>query len=354
MVRPSPGADLRGPRPVSQIRYPLQVDNADRSLSTGLAFHFLAGLSTGVISASLLQPADLLKTRVQQSGSASLVQTFRGILGAPNTLRELWRGTLPSVIRTGFGSALYFSTLNTLRQKAASSNILTSSGLAAGSNGASQTVSSSLPRLSNLANLTTGAVARASVGFIMMPITIIKVRYESNLYSYKSIWDAGTSILKREGIKGFFSGFGATALRDAPYAGLYVLFYEQSKRHLSQLQTAVPPAVESLGLQTSSMTSSKSISINFLSGVLAAGLATTITNPFDAVKTRLQLMPEEYSNMLEASRKMIAEDGVRSLFDGLGLRVARKAISSALAWTLYEELIRRAELKWEDKASAIA
>ena len=185
-----------------------------------------------------------------------------------------------------------------------------------------------------------------------MPITIIKVRYESNLYSYRSIWDAGSSILKREGPRGFFSGFGATALRDAPYAGLYVLFYEQSKRHLSQVQTAVP-AVESLGIQTS-MTSSKSISINFLSGVVAAGLATTITNPFDAVKTRLQLMPEEYGNMFKASRKMITKDGLRSLFDGLGLRVARKAISSALAWTLYEELIRRAETQWEDKASAIA
>jgi solute carrier family 25, member 38 len=28
------------------------------------------------------------------------------------------------------------------------------------------------------------------------------------------------------------------------------------------------------------------------------------------------------------------------------LRMGRKAISSALAWTLYEELIRRAEIAW--------
>lgn len=305
-----------------------------------------------MISASLLQPADLLKTRVQQSGSASLVQTFREIVSGPNTLRQLWRGTLPSIIRTGLGSALYFSTLNALRQQVASSNVLTSSALVAGPGSISQTTSSSLPRLSNLANLATGAIARASVGFTMMPITIIKVRYESNLYSYKSIWEAGTSILKREGLKGFFSGFGATAIRDAPYAGLYVLFYEQSKRQLSQLQNAVPTA-ESLGLQTG-MTSSKSISINFLSGVVAAGLATTITNPFDAVKTRLQLMPKKYGNMVKAGRTMIAEDGLQSFFDGLGLRVARKAISSALAWTLYEELIRRVETKWDDTSNAVA
>ena len=198
-----------------------------------------------------------------------------------------------------------------------------------------------------MANMTTGAIARASAGFIMMPITVIKVRYESSLYSYKSIWGAGNAILKNEGIRGFFSGFGATAIRDAPYAGLYVLFYEQSKRRLSQLRE-VAPLGEIPNLE-SSMKSSTSLSINFLSGVLAAGFATAITNPFDAVKTRLQLMPGKYSNMITAGRRMIEEDGVRSLFNGLGLRMGRKALSSALAWTLYEELIRRAEMKVQRK-----
>lgn len=202
-----------------------------------------------------------------------------------------------------------------------------------------------------MANLTTGAVARASAGFIMMPITVIKVRYESSFYSYKSIWGAGDAILKKEGIRGFFSGFGATAIRDAPYAGLYVLFYEQSKRRLSRIRE-VTPLAEISNLE-SSMKRSTSLSINFLSGVLAAGFATAITNPFDVVKTRLQLMPGKYSNMIMAGRRMIREDGFRSLFDGLGLRMGRKALSSALAWTLYEELIRRAEMRVQQKDGAI-
>lgn len=254
------------------------------------------------------------------------------------------------MIRTGFGSALYFSTLNALRQHVARSNILTSTGLVVASRNSGRSSSSSLPQLSNLANLATGATARASAGLIMMPITIIKVRYESSLYSYKSIWGAGTAILKSEGIKGFFSGFGVTAIRDAPYAGLYVLFYEQSKRRLSQVRDAALKT-ETLGLQ-SKMTSGTSVSINLLSGVVAAGLATAITNPFDAVKTRLQLMPGKFGNMIKASQRMVKEDGFKSLFDGLGLRIGRKAISSALAWTLYEEMIRRAETRWEEKTQA--
>ncbi|SLM37605.1 solute carrier family 25 member 38 [Lasallia pustulata] len=325
------------------------MSNGSQSRSSS-SFHFAAGLGSGILSACLLQPADLLKTRVQQSSSASLTVVFRAIARSQHPLRQLWRGTLPSALRTGFGSALYFSSLNALRQHVAQSNLLAASGNA--SYGYAKYSSSSLPRLSNTANLATGAFARATVGFIMMPITVIKVRYESSLFSYKSIWGASTSILKTEGIKGFFSGFGATATRDAPYAGLYVLFYEQSKRRLSSLQE-VPLLSQRVAPENSGMRNSTSASINFVSGVLAAGLATAITNPFDAVKTRLQLMPGKYGNMVKAGKQMVMEDGFRSLFDGLALRMGRKALSSALAWTLYEELIRRAEPKWKEKTETV-
>lgn len=176
-----------------------------------------------------------------------------------------------------------------------------------------------------------------------MPVTVIKVRYESDYYAYRSIWGAGRDIVRTEGFRGLFAGFGATAARDAPYAGLYVLIYEQLKRRLSLL------TVKANTTDGSPQAGASSSSINFVSGASAAGLATAITNPFDAVKTRLQLMPGKYGNMLRAVRLMVHEDGMRSLFGGLGLRMGRKALSSALAWTVYEELILRAEKRWSAK-----
>lgn len=177
-----------------------------------------------------------------------------------------------------------------------------------------------------------------------MPMTIMKVRYESSLYAYKSLASASKDILRTEGVRGFFSGFGATAIRDAPYAGLYVLFYEQLKKRLSVLVQKVPiPGELPVGMKGST-----SASINFGSGILAAGMATAFTNPFDAIKTRIQLQPKKYLNIWHAARLMVRNDGLKSLFDGLGLRMGRKAVSSALAWTLYEELIRRADLAWTD------
>ncbi|KAJ5730013.1 Mitochondrial glycine transporter [Penicillium malachiteum] len=293
-------------------------------------FHFTAGLCSGLTSSILLQPADLLKTRVQQS-QQSLLPTLKTILSSENPIRGLWRGTLPSALRTGFGSALYFTSLNSLRQTIAQANaplVLTNQPQS----------SSALPKLSNTANLATGAVARVAAGFVMMPVTVLKVRYESDYYAYRSLVGAGRDIVRTEGVRGLFAGFGATAARDAPYAGLYVLIYEQLKRRFASMTTSPNDTIPQSAVSSSS--------IHFVSGAMAAGLATAITNPFDAVKTRLQLMPAKYGNMLRAVRLMIHEDGMRSLFGGLGLRMTRKAISSALAWTVYEELILRAEKRW--------
>lgn len=203
--------------------------------------------------------------------------------------------------------------------------------------------SSALPKLGNVANLATGAMARVAAGFIMNPVTVLKVRYESSYYSYTSLVGAGRDIVAKEGIRGFFAGFGATAVRDAPYAGLYVLVYEQAKARLSTVTPAIPEAAAVTGKPEVTPSTTSAATTNFLSGVIAAVSATTLTNPFDAIKTRLQLMPAKYSNMFSAAKMMLREEGVRSMFDGLSLRIGRKAISSALAWTVYEEMIRRAE-----------
>lgn len=213
--------------------------------------------------------------------------------------------------------------------------------------------SSSLVKLSNTGNLLAGAVARTLAGMLLMPLTVIKVRYESNMYSYGSIAAAGRDIYRGEGLRGFFSGFGATAIRDAPYAGLYVLFYEQSKKQLSALyggggnnsigSSAEEGAIGDGGLP-GVMGVSTAATINFSSGVIAGAGCSAISNPFDAVKTRIQLQPGVYRNMFHAAHRMATLEGARSFLDGLALRMSRKALSSALAWTVYEELIRRADV----------
>ena len=293
-----------------------------------------------MLSAVLLQPIDLLKTRVQQSGTHSLAAAIADIRAAPRLLPALWRGAVPSALRTGFGSAIYFTSLNAIRESAA--RITPTTASSSGNN-----TSSSLPKLSNTSNLLAGAAARSFAGLLLMPLTVLKVRYESTLYSYTSLASAARDIFSKEGPRGFFAGYGATAIRDAPYAGLYVLFYEQSKKRLSALfPTATGPSGAAAAAAGGEMALSHAASINFTSGVLSGIVCSVISNPFDAVKTRIQLQPGQYRNMVQAARRMVGEEGVRALWDGLALRMSRKAVSSALAWTVYEELIRRAEGGW--------
>jgi solute carrier family 25, member 38 len=303
------------------------------------AFQFSAGFLSGLTTSVLLQPADLLKTRVQQSPSdVSLAQQIRKILSSPLSptrgpaFLSLYRGTLPSALRTSIGSALYFSGVTNLR------TILQQIESKGG-----QT-----PLLSaNATNLISGALARAGAGFAIMPITVLKVRFESSLHAYPTLRAAARDIYRERGFRSFFAGFGATAVRDAPYAGLYVLFYEAFKsraRSFLHVDNTSPSTNKSISSTKPSQAASQA-GINFLSGILAASLATAITNPFDAVKTRLQLQPDRYANTFVALAKMLREEGWHSLFRGLGLRMGRKAVSSALAWTVYEELIRRWEAR---------
>jgi len=306
----------------------------------------------------LLQPIDLLKTRVQQSGSHSLTAALAEIREAPRLLPALWRGAVPSALRTGFGSAIYFTTLNKIRENAARIPLLAATPAAASTAfqnatgaGASSATSSSLPKLSNTGNLMAGAVARSLAGFILMPLTVLKVRYESSFYKYDSLLGAARDIGSKEGMRGFFAGFGATAIRDAPYAGLYVLFYEQSKKRLSALYDDNTPENTHNGGEAKMMGVSRAAGINFASGVSSGIVCSVISNPFDAVKTRIQLEPGRYRNMMHATQRMVGEEGFRALWDGLALRMSRKALSSALAWTVYEELIRRAEVTFGDNGN---
>jgi solute carrier family 25 protein 38 len=281
--------------------------------------HLLAGFTGGLTSAVCLQPLDLVKTRVQQSKNNSITSVLKDI----SAIKQLWRGTLPSALRTSFGSALYLSTLHVAR-----------SNLARLKN--SQTplfnVSSKLPKLSAYENIFIGMASRAFVGYITMPITVVKIRFESNLYQYKSMKEAVIDIFQNNGTRGFFTGFGATCLRDAPYAGLYISSYEQLKSTLPRLMNVKFEKNKELDHFSSGL-------INSTSAIVASIFATVVTAPFDTIKTRMQLSPQDYKTFRQTTIKLYNENWTH-FFNGLSLRLIRKAGSAAIAWCIYEELVK--------------
>ncbi|XP_073916138.1 mitochondrial glycine transporter isoform X4 [Castor canadensis] len=173
---------------------------------------FLCGSISGTCSTLLFQPLDLLKTRLQTLRPSNQGSRRIGMLAVllkvvrTESLLGLWRGMSPSIVRCVPGVGIYFGTLYSSKQYFLRGHPPTA-----------------------LESVILGMGSRSVAGICMSPITVIKTRYESGKYGYESIYAALRSIYRSEGHRGLFSGLTATLLRDAPFSGIYLMFYSQTK-----------------------------------------------------------------------------------------------------------------------------
>lgn len=275
---------------------------------------FVAGSFSGTFSTILFQPLDLVKTRLQNpvpaaigGGPASGMLTIMGHILQKEHITGLWRGMTPSLTRCVPGVGLYFSSLYWLK------NHMVGPG----------------KELEPLQAVTLGIIARSMSGVCMIPITVIKTRYESGVYDYKSIGAALKNIYQTEGFRGLSCGLAPTLIRDAPFSGLYLLFYTQSKQ-------AFPAEL---------LNSPMSAPIHFSCGVVAGLLASLVTQPADVIKTKMQLYPDRYSNILAVVIHIHKKHGVPGYFTGLVPRMLRRTLMAAMAWTVYEQIMRTIGVK---------
>ncbi|KAI5119750.1 hypothetical protein M0805_004082 [Coniferiporia weirii] len=292
--------------------------------------HLLSGGLSGLASTIFLQPFDLLKTRIQQTDGrldsrqrVSVFRVARDVIAADG-VAGLWRGTVPSLFRNVPGVALYMTSLSHARMAMAKTPYFVITPLAA--DGSSQS-GSVLPKLSSQGNLLAGAVTRVAVGFVLNPFSVLKARFESNIYrsQYNSFPRAFASIV-RSGPGEIFKGFIPSAMRDAPYAGIFVAVYESIKRQTSHIT------------QSSSVLSSTGV--HTLSAASAGAIATLVTHPFDVIKTKVQVRQEgRYHGLRRTVRTIWEQRGISGFFDGAVLRASRKVLSSTIAWAVYEGML---------------
>jgi solute carrier family 25 protein 38 len=289
---------------------------------------FIAGSTSGAISCVLFQPLDLIKTKLQSSSQKHDLKAkthhvvVNGKLNPKHTFSQrsmyallnqvirqdsvfgLWKGLTPSLYRTVPGVGMYFCTLHTMKS-----------------------VFNNEPTFYE--NLTLGFSARAMVGTALLPMTVVKARYESGKYNYKTVSDGLLTIWRAEGVRGLFSGCTPTILRDAPYSGLYLMFYSHGKN-------LVRSASHSEETQTYE---------HFACGLVAGIMASLVTHPFDVIKTQIQLYPYKYRGTAHCISVVFSEYGFAGFMRGVTPRCLRRTLISALSWTVFEEIMKQLKLK---------
>jgi len=259
---------------------------------------FLAGSFSGTCSTVLLQPLDLLKTKIQSGGGGSMFSVTKAVV-SQERLGGLWRGLVPSLARTVPGVGIYFASLHGLRST------------------------------KRMGSVMTGVTARCIAGSIMIPFTILKVRCEAGRFSAdQGLMRGLANIYSKEGVLGLTKGIVPTLVRDAPFSGLYLLFYDNLKVISEDFQDIIPKG---------------SLSSHFVCGLTAACLASLVTHPADVIKTRTQL--DGRTSVWGATQAIYSREGVGGFTRGLGPRMLRRCIMSSLAWTVYETVMLNVGIK---------
>uniref|UniRef100_V9KVZ2 Mitochondrial glycine transporter n=1 Tax=Callorhinchus milii TaxID=7868 RepID=V9KVZ2_CALMI len=273
---------------------------------------FVCGSLSGTCSTLIFQPLDLVKTRLQTvqssvngSGRVGMITVLLSVVRSERLI-GLWKGVSPSFVRCIPGVGIYFSLLYSMKQ---------------------QFCRERSPAA--LESVLLGASARAVAGVCLLPVTVVKTRYESGRYCYDSVLGALRNIYKLEGARALFSGVTATLLRDAPFSGIYFMFYTQTKRALPHDQC--DPVMVPL--------------LSFGCGLAAGVMASLATQPADVIKTHMQLSPHTYPGIAHTVTFIYKNHGMVGFFRGAVPRSLRRTLMAALAWTVYEQMMTKLGLK---------
>jgi solute carrier family 25 protein 38 len=276
--------------------------------SSPVGVSFVSGLFSGFVSGLLLQPLDVLKTSLIASSNVSVSssQFVRRLFRSPSShlfssFSPLWRGLIPSLTRISIGSSIYFSTQQVLLQHFPSSP-------------------------SSLDFLLIGASARASAVVTCLPITVIKTRQEAVNFHSLTVGDRRIGLMEEinnlwneRGIRGFYRGLFPSVIKDSPYSAVYLALYANFKS-LSPSFFYSPLVHQAC------------------SAAAASALSTTLFQPLEVIKTRLQLDQSRAVNFARVSAEIFDQQGVRGFYRALMPRIIRRSASNIISWIVYEQV----------------
>ena len=176
---------------------------------------FVAGSIGGMAGNFVGQPWDTLKVRIQAkatgTGSQRTLDVARRLVAAEGFF-TLYRGTVPPLLAAAPVNAAIFG----------------------GYEGAFTIMGVKKSNASALQTYVAGCAGGATQSFVLTPLDLVKCKLQASPAGvYSGPIDCARKILRANGVKGLYSGFSSTFLREAPSFGLYFLIYEEVNRLLN-------------------------------------------------------------------------------------------------------------------------
>ncbi|KAG0463274.1 hypothetical protein HPP92_019343 [Vanilla planifolia] len=262
-----------------------------------------AGLFTGVTLA--LYPVSVIKTRMQVASKDTAqnraLAVFRNILKADG-IPGLYRGFGTVVTGAIPARIIFLTSLETTKVSAI--KIMEPFNL-------------SEPLQAAISNGMGGMAASVLAQAVFVPIDVVSQKLMVQGYSgyrtYNGGLDVAQKIIKADGIRGLYRGFGLSVMTYSPSSAIWWAIYGSSQRviwrllgHSSEQKETVPHQWQIACVQGAG-------------GIIAGAVTSCVTTPLDTIKTRLQVMDNTQRQTAgEVIKSLIAQDGWKGLYRGLG------------------------------------
>ncbi|XP_076884947.1 uncharacterized protein LOC143534320 [Bidens hawaiensis] len=179
-----------------------------------------------------------------------------------------------------------------------------------------------------------GAGLFSCVSATLYPVVVLKTRQQVSSTHLSSLKTA-LSIIRYEGFRGLYRGFGTSLIGTVPARAVYMTALEVTKSNVG---------VSTVNLGFSEPTAAAAA--NAVAGLTAVLAAQVVWTPIDVVSQRLMVQGNgsfnscKYMNGIDAFRKILSTDGPRGLYRGFGISVTTYAPSNAVWWASYSVIQR--------------
>ncbi|XP_049820141.1 calcium-binding mitochondrial carrier protein Aralar1 isoform X5 [Aethina tumida] len=276
------------------------------------SYRFTLGSVAGAVGATAVYPIDLVKTRMQNQRTGSFIgevmyrnsiDCFRKVIRHEGIF-GLYRGLVPQLMGVAPEKAIKLTVNDFVRDKFYDKN-------------------GNIPIYGEIIS---GACAGGSQVVFTNPLEIVKIRLQvaGEIAGGEKV--RAWPVVKELGLLGLYKGARACLLRDVPFSAIYFPAYAHTKASLADESGYNHPLTL------------------LLAGAIAGIPAASLVTPADVIKTRLQVVARAgqttYSGVLDATRKIYAEEGFRAFWKGAVARVFRSSPQFGVTLLTYEILQR--------------